>query len=433
MLTLLIIPVIGLVPETGEIYLEEDFETYPIGSFPSEMFYTYWGGWNIAQENTNKFLRSNLSPQGGNYLLFTQQNFPGNTLIEFTMRHVRDPQYGPVSVEMSMQKMVNNLYLGFYVRSDGLYGYTYWWEGQPTSIYVTLGNAPIAIQSGIWYDAKIVLEGSVAEFYVDDTFIIEFDVSTIGFTEIADFELTFSSWGQRDFDDLVVSQAIFDNEPPIITIDTPLIYSLYTVDSEEKFDFYALDNIDPTPDVIATLVDIAGNEITVYSGNYLPSVSGVYTLIVTATDDTSNSATKSTIFVVYDPNGGFATGGGWFIANEESTLPNGRANFGFVAKYKKDVSTGNLEFQYQDADINLKSQTIDWLTISNNKAIFQGTATLNDEGLFTFRIMATDNAEPGVDEDHFDIKIWEGTDTEADPVHKAKNIISGGNIKIHKK
>jgi hypothetical protein len=47
--------------------------------------------------------------------------------------------------------------------------------------------------------------------------------------------------------------------------------------------------------------------------------------------------------------------------------------------------------------------------------------------------MATDNAEPGVDQDHFDIKIWEGIYTEADPIHKAKNTISGGNIKIHKK
>lgn len=35
--------------------------------------------------------------------------------------------------------------------------------------------------------------------------------------------------------------------------------------------------------------------------------------------------------------------------------------------------------------------------------------------------------------DSFDIRIWAGTDTESDPVHKAKNTLAGGNIVVHKK
>jgi len=66
-------------------------------------------------------------------------------------------------------------------------------------------------------------------------------------------------------------------------------------------------------------------------------------------------------------------------------------------------------------------------------AQFQGTGTINGEGLCTFMVKAKDNGEPGVDVDHFDIKIWNGTDTEADPYHKAKNTISGGNIQVHTK
>ena len=61
---------------------------------------------------------------------------------------------------------------------------------------------------------------------------------------------------------------------------------------------------------------------------------------------------------------------------------------------------------------------------------FQGTGTINGDGLYTFRVQAKDNGEPGADTDHFDIKIWNGTDTEADPYHKAKNTISGGNIQV---
>jgi hypothetical protein len=48
-------------------------------------------------------------------------------------------------------------------------------------------------------------------------------------------------------------------------------------------------------------------------------------------------------------------------------------------------------------------------------------------------VKAKDNGEPGAGVDHFDIKIWCGTDTEDDPYHKAKNTISGGNIQVHTK
>ena len=70
-------------------------------------------------------------------------------------------------------------------------------------------------------------------------------------------------------------------------------------------------------------------------------------------------------------------------------------------------------------------------TISSVSAQFQGTGTINGDGLYTFRVKAKDNGEPGADTDHFDIKIWNGTDTESDPVHKAKNTITGGNIQVH--
>ncbi|HIH86577.1 MAG TPA: hypothetical protein HA304_01575, partial [Methanosarcinales archaeon] len=96
--------------------------------------------------------------------------------------------------------------------------------------------------------------------------------------------------------------------------------------------------------------------------------------------------------------------------------PDGKANFGLKARYKNDVSTGKLNFQYIDAGIHLKSTSIDWLTLSSVSAQFQGTGTINGDGLYTFRVKAKDNGEPGVDVDHFDIKIWNGTDdTEADP------------------
>ena len=92
-----------------------------------------------------------------------------------------------------------------------------------------------------------------------------------------------------------------------------------------------------------------------------------------------------------------------------------------------------MEFQYKDVKVNLKSTSIDWLVISSVSAQFQGTATKKGKGPFTFRIKVKDNGESGVGTDEFDIKIGEGTDTEGDPFHKTRNILAGGNIRVHKK
>ena len=220
-----------------------------------------------------------------------------------------------------------------------------------------------------------------------------------------------------------------DTTPPVITITTPEPYGLYTVGME--LNFSATDDESGLATIAGNLTNTSGVSQNVDSGDIVSAV-GVYTLVVTATDNASNTNVSDPVFfVVYDPDGGHATGGGWFYPDGDSTLPDGKANFGFTAKYKNDVSTGKLNFQYSDAGIHLKSTSIDWLTISSVSAQFQGTGTINGDGLYTFRVQAKDNGEPGVDVDHFDIKIWSGTDTEADPYHKAKNTISGGNIQVH--
>ena len=65
-------------------------------------------------------------------------------------------------------------------------------------------------------------------------------------------------------------------------------------------------------------------------------------------------------------------------------------------------------------------------------AQFQGTGTIKgEEGLYTFRVQAEDNSAPGAGTDYFDIKIWNGTDTEVDPYYEANNTIADGNIQVH--
>lgn len=224
----------------------------------------------------------------------------------------------------------------------------------------------------------------------------------------------------------------YDNDPPDIIINTPTSYGIYPINSGVVFDFSATDNVDPSPVITATVTDFEGNTINVVSGESLPSISGLYTLSVTATDASGNSANEMINFILYDISAGFVTGGGWIIPDAEIGE---KANFGFVAKYQKTstVPNGNLEFQYSYNDLNLKSKTIDWLVVSNVKAIFQGTSTINGIGQYTFRVQATDGDLTGEQPDIFKIMIWEGGDTEGDPIHNYAGDLAGGNIKIHKK
>lgn len=224
-----------------------------------------------------------------------------------------------------------------------------------------------------------------------------------------------------------------DETLPSISITTPVNYGLYVIG--EQMSFSATDETSGISNVIGTLTSTVDGSSTV-SSPFSPDP-GVYTLTVTAEDNAGNTVNSDPVFfVVYDPNGGHATGGGWFYPDSESSLSgNYKATFGFVAKYKAGSSTGNLEFQYHDPEnsINLKSNTIDWLTISEVSAIFQGTGTINGEEGYTFRVNAKDSGESGSG-DYFDIKIWDNPDTETlEPAYKAKNYLEGGNIIVHKK
>lgn len=168
---------------------------------------------------------------------------------------------------------------------------------------------------------------------------------------------------------------------------------------------------------------------------------GVYRISVTVTDDDGASATRAYEYVVvYDPNGGFVTGGGTVDVRAGSypTEPDlsGRANFGFVSKYKKGatVPDGNTEFQFHAADLRFTSDTYQWLVVSGSKAQFKGTGSVNGVPGYGFLVTATDGSV-----DRFRIKIWDGSGAIVfDNVLGASDgadpqAVAGGSIVIHAK
>ena len=98
----------------------------------------------------------------------------------------------------------------------------------------------------------------------------------------------------------------------------------------------------------------------------------------------------------------------------------GKANFGFVAKYKKGQSTpdGQTEFQFKAGDLNFHSTDYEWLVVAGKNAQFKGTGTIN--GFSNYGFMLTDV---------YDNKMGDPDDIDAtDP-----QAIAGGSIVIHNK
>ncbi len=149
---------------------------------------------------------------------------------------------------------------------------------------------------------------------------------------------------------------------------------------------------------------------------------------------------------VYDPDGGFVTGGGWINSPAGSMVSNptatGKANFGFVAKYKKgsNVVEGNTEFQFNTGNLNFKSTSHNnmSLVISGSKATYKGRGTINGTGDYNFTLIATDGQiNGGGGYDKFRIKISDGGTVIYDNQINALETdilttsLGGGSIVIH--
>lgn len=167
-----------------------------------------------------------------------------------------------------------------------------------------------------------------------------------------------------------------------------------------------------------------------------PDTPGIYDVCVNGTDVIPNTGdAECTMLVVYDPSAGFVTGGGWIDSPAGAYKPDeslaGKANFGFVSKYKKGatVPDGNTEFQFKVGNLNFHSTSYDWLVVNKAgmNAQFKGTGTINGSGNYGFMIWATDNAP-----DTFRISIWNKDAGDATVYDNGVDqAIGGGSIVVH--
>jgi hypothetical protein len=140
----------------------------------------------------------------------------------------------------------------------------------------------------------------------------------------------------------------------------------------------------------------------------------VYNVVATI-NDLNYEGSAPAIFVVYDPNGGFVTGGGWINspAGASASFPGavGRANFGFVSKYERGakIPSGQTQFQFKAGNLNFHSTVYEWLTVSGARAQYKGEGTINGGStVYGFMLTAVDGQiNGGGNTDKFRIKIWE--------------------------
>jgi hypothetical protein len=258
-------------------------------------------------------------------------------------------------------------------------------------------------------------------------------------------------------DNTVTWQDSTTNAAPVVTITQPTFGQLYakpaTVNLSAAFtDADAPDthtcsiNWDDGSAMAGTISESGGSGTC--TAQHVYNSAGVYTIVVTVSDNRGGSGTAEVMVVVYDASAGFVTGGGWITVQPGSypAQPNlsGRANFGFNSQYKRgqNIPNGETEFQFQVANFNFHSTAYTWLVVSGYKAQYRGTGTVNGETGYNFLLTGYDgqvrgNGNTGVD--RFRIKITRNGQTVFDNrMGSSEDIdsanpqdLGGGSIVIH--
>jgi PKD repeat protein len=265
--------------------------------------------------------------------------------------------------------------------------------------------------------------------------------------------------GNKNYENVTAtgSITIIANDPPVITellsdlalvpVNTPINFTAKFTD-KDLLDTHSA--VWTWGDGVTSNGTIPADDGRTVSGSHKYATPGIYTVKLTVTDSQGAFDTKSITYyiVIYDPNGGFVTGGGWivspagaFVADPQAA---GRANFGFVSKYQKGATapSGHTEFQFQAGNLNFKSTKYEWLTIAGARAQYKGEGTINGTGNYKFILTAIDGqVNGGGGTDKFRIKITNavtgaivydnqmGMGDDGNPT----TVLGGGSIVIHSK
>lgn len=122
------------------------------------------------------------------------------------------------------------------------------------------------------------------------------------------------------------------------------------------------------------------------TGSYKFGAAGVYKLQMNVTDQkgfttyANSNGYLDAIVVIYDPNGGFTYGGGWYQSPAGALASNktskGQVSYGYTVNYYKGATNPKGETQFKFGDFEFNAVNFDYLAISGARAQFKGTGKI---------------------------------------------------------
>ena len=121
------------------------------------------------------------------------------------------------------------------------------------------------------------------------------------------------------------------------------------------------------------------------------------------------------IVVIYDPNGGYAFGGGWYPsplgALKSNPSATGKASYGFAVNYRNAAKPkGETQFEFKVGSFEFNALNFDYLVVAGAKAQCRGTGKITggQSGL-GFIMTVMDGELDGTGVDKIRMKIYNRT------------------------
>lgn len=280
-----------------------------------------------------------------------------------------------------------------------------------------------------WYNSKVMVQfNAFDELSGIDSVTPTITLSSEGASQSVTGNATDLAGNTATF---TVSGINIDITPPVININGPINYGIYTMDL--KLNVSAEDQLSGVSVTYFMLNDTyLGLQALIYNPLSYQFEPGIYILEVKSIDKAGNVGEYGPIsFVVYNPEAGIAKGNGWVYPNAESTLSS-EASFHFNSMYDDSGNpVGTLKLSFKNSNISLESSTFDWVVIKGTNVRLQGTGMINGEGMYTFQMVSEIGNKYTTGNDYFGITVWKGADIEAEPYLVAGSVMKSGNIIIH--